>query len=519
MIFFNNNLPRKFSAIFIILIVLVTFLGTNFFSPPKQVQAQGTASLPMQIIQWLQQIVAWVKDYALQNLQKLYSQVTSQIQEWTKSDVLEQRSLKDSWNKTRAELLQELTDDIIKWAQGENGNTNFVSDWKGYLAEKTGQAGQDFIDKQIEQTQMCDTFAQSVKTDVKAINDSASSDSLKNDTQCVTSSGEMQSLANGDFTWGRWVAGLQSNYYLDLFQSLDKLAAEKQAAYQAETNKLIANQGFKGDANTPGVVQSYATQRASMMDFDYLLNSKDVNEYLSSVVDAFINRIKTEGLANMKTNNYQTQCDATNKNSDPAKNCKNQPKISEQQKDLNYVKQKYDYALDLLKILDVIKQNLEDEKSEQQKNFQVMQQIRDRDISCGHSTADIDAEIATLDTASSTVATKIGETNKALDSLPPLIVAMQEVNGSTQTGDNSLISQALEKFKAANNIVVTSLQALLSTQETDLQKLYDEASDYSQKVVEETAKYIEQRGHTQTPASMSDTLYGWLKKLNLSCAD
>lgn len=273
MAFFNKKIwSRQSLASLLVLVFLLSMLAINVLLPQKKAQAALNATLPQQIVSWITDKISWVKDYATQNLQKYYSYITSAIQQWTKSDILQQRFLKTSWNKTRKNMLDNLTNDILKQSQGTGGETAFVTDWKGYLSTKVDESGKSFDEKlRIAQTEtpaipnnFYDSFSQGGGWDTW-----------------------LKMIIPGNNVYGRWMI------------ALDEKTLNQSQTYAGERSKLVANQGYKGTPTTPGIIQSYAAQRASMMDFDYLLQSKDTNEYFGSVIDAFINRIAKEGLGSL----------------------------------------------------------------------------------------------------------------------------------------------------------------------------------------------------------------------------
>lgn len=526
MSFFNKKIwSRQSLASLLILLFLFGLLAGDVL-PERKAQAQN-ATLIQQIISYLSDVIGQALDYAIQTVQETYQEITSEIQQWSKNDVLDQRALKDSWNQTRKQLLDDLSSDVLKWAQGEQGNPNFIQNWPGYLTQKSEQAGQDFINTQLQtQTaQMCPAFGPTVQSDIQTLNKDLSSSGYQATTACPLPS--QNGTTQSDFSWGLWQADLlsNSNYYGEFLQSYDELEATSVLAYQAAQAQAIANQGFKGSDKTPGIVQSYATQRASMMDFDYLLNSSDLNTYESSVVDAFINRIinDPQGLAGMAVGSaYTSQCDKTNSNADPSKNCKNKIKIDPTQKILNDIKASHDHLSALAGVLQLIKQDLIAELTEQQLNLAVMQQIKivqDKDP-CGPSTTAIGPEITALQQVASTTSDKITiQVEAAIKDQADLLLAADhviDVDNSTST-DAQILTDALTDYqtalaKFANDTATGSIQILMNSNQTDLDKLFSEANKYTEQIVKNTAQYTKARGVSQAPRTMPETLYGRLKR-------
>ena len=549
--------PRQILTGLFILGFLASLLLSNILLPQKQALAQN-ATLPQQIIGYIEDLINWAADYSIQEIQEAYQEIISNIQQWTKSDILEQRALKDAWNQTRAELLQELSNDVIKWAQGEGGNTNFVSDWPGYISDKTQTAGQNFLDNTLDKTTMCNSFGQNVKNDVRQINDSLDGKTFQQESGCPVTN--MDEFMNGDFSWGTWLAALQTsgNYYGRLFSSLDALEAEKQLAYEQETAKLTANQGFKGEGDkTPGIIQSYAMQRASMMDFDYLLNSQDVNEYLSSVVDAFINRIINEGVKDMKTSDYEPKCQdqsGTEYEYDQAtKTCKPKTEVSKQTNDISGVKTSKEYIEKFEDLLPLIKENLKKLRETQDKNLEIMNQIKalqdcanpdtpDNQPYANIATIDIRPAIETLEEKIKNASSSLKYVDQAIQHRDELMLAAEGVILADKEQDQQLITPALADYAAAlqefaNKDGTGSLQKTLSPdplqleKEIDLRRLYSDASNFSKDTVKQNGDLIKERGVNKpsllkqlkkygVEGELSDTLYGqcYLERQKNQCA-
>lgn len=454
----KKSLSRQYLASLIILLFLFSLMAFNFLAA-KNARAFN-ATLPMQISQWITEKISWVKDYTKQNQTQKNTNTTSQIQQWMKSDILNQRSLKKSWDQTRDQLLKQLTNNILDWAKGTNGNTNFIIDWQSYLGGLTSQAGQNFINTQLSQSNMCSSFSQDVKSYVSASD--SGEPSLQQQLKCPLSN--YDAFLN-DFTKGGWNAWLEfikpagNPFGAYMIAEDERLWTEAQA-YDAEKYKLAANQGYKGDQNTPGIIQSYASQRASMMDLDNLLQAKDVNEYFSSVVDAFINRIQNQGMQNMQTGSY-----AYNQNQVP------KTTLSGPTADLNYVKSNFDYFLTLQDRLNLLKENLQNLLYEQ--------------------------NLSNLNTSSTTL--KISQTDTAFNDLTQIINLADQIIQADQNNNTTLVNSLIPTFKAALALAINtngngSLQILLETNLTDPGRLITLLDNFSSQVANEISDIEMQRG-------------------------
>lgn len=508
---FLNQKNRSRQSLISLLVVLFLFgalLGNVFFAK-KEAQA-ANATLQQQIVSWMEDIVVWAADYALQEIMSDYTEIISDIEEWFQDDTLEQRALKDAWNQTRAQLLKELTNDVINWAQGDPGNPNFVKDWKSYLASLTIQAGQEFFNNQIVSLILCPPFDASVKSWISKTGSGRPSLSL----QLPCPNPNLDAFLN-DFSQGGWDAWIDfiepaGNPYGAYMIGDDARELAEIQAYEAAKYELTANQGYKGDEETPGIVQSYATQRASMMDFDYLLQSDELNEYVSSVTDAFINRIINEGLEDMQTDTYVAQ------GSPPVIT------LTPEATDCNYVNAKYDYALQMVDRLDLISQDLQSLLSQQNQNLSVMNQIKGiqddlLSYECPLATADINPEIAALETEISNTQTKISQTNTAIAANNALIPAMEAANAACASGDQAEIDAALAAFNTANTEAVAAFQALFNTTNTDLADIYDDANNYIIEIIDDINYYYQALGNSSAGTGLYGRLNQESSQLTYNC--
>jgi len=503
MSFFNKNLrSRKFLASLLVIAFLISALVFNVLLPPKPAKALN-ATLPMQIVQWIMEKIWEVKDYATQNLQKYYDQVTSQIEQWTKFDILDQRALKESWNQTRKELLDDLVNNILDNIQDTGGGeTAFVTDWDNYLGEQTDEYFQDFVNNDLSQAGICDTFGQEVRQEISAGNEPP----YTTQAQCPSNYDSAALLAgtSQDF-WADWLQMIRpaGNPFGSYIIATDKKIEREALGYTAEFGKLIANQGHQGNESTPGIIQSYAAQRASMMDLDYLLNSTDLNEYFGSVIDAFINRISKEGLANMKTSDYQPQ-------GQPPQVILTQPEI-----DLVYVRTNYQVFQWIKDMAGLIVENLNNLLAQQKINLGLMEQIKsqqDAVLACGRGldTPSIDAELAQIRADIAKYEAKVSQANNStIPAFTQLLAAADAVIAADQIGDQTAVEAALQNFNNKLTPAISSLQTLIEeTTETDPERLHIKAGDYSLQIVQKQTEYFDRLGDPRLSSRYDpDSLY------------
>src|SRR4030042_6795620 len=166
---FPNN-HKKSIAAFLILFALLALAG-GLLIPQKPAKALN-ATLVQQIIQFIMDKVSWAKDYAKQLEQELSLSTVEEIQEWFKDDTLERRDQRESWNEERKERLDELVNDVLdNMKDMGDGEPAFVDPWADYLQEKTQKYFDDFVENELEQAEICETFESEIKESIKAGNE------------------------------------------------------------------------------------------------------------------------------------------------------------------------------------------------------------------------------------------------------------------------------------------------------------------------------------------------------------
>jgi len=441
MSFFNKKIwSRKFLASLLVVALFISALVFNVLLPPKPAKA-GDATTAMQVVQWIQQIVAWAKDYSNQQKQKSYQKTTSQIQEWFKSDTLDRRSERESWNETRKNMLDEMVNNILGNIQDiGNGQAAFVTDWKDFLTGQTDQYFQNFVSNDLNQAAICDTFKSEIQQELSSGNEP----SYSAQAECPLQDAEAMKNGTSQDFWAGWMNIIRpSGNPFGSFMIADDQKIEQEAlGFTAEYGKLIANQGNQGTPDTPGILQSYAAQRASMMDLDYLLNSADLETYFGSVVDSFINQITKQGLSKFDTSAAR-----------PITNYP--PTVSPKTADLDFIKTNYNYALLISDQLALTREDL--------------QALQD-------AGGPADAQIAQAD--------------QAIDDNKNLVTAMEQAMAAEGTGDSTQINATIANAKNAHNTSLSSLQALLGTSEIWLQKISPLIDTYDSQIVDQTNQLI-----------------------------
>lgn len=501
---------QKFKNILTAVFLAATILFFSGVFPAKKAQAIVCTNCGTEITQlgrWIADKAWQAKEGALSSIRNFSLSSIASVQIWEKGDTLLQRALKIAWNNLKKQLLNEFASGILDWTQGENG---YVYDWRGYLAQESDSAAQRFLSDEVDKAPMYENYASAVRQDVRSIDEYYERKSFSQKVGGPISQEEMNAFYNGDFTWDRWDAALQSNYYSDYFTALDDLAMTKESTYDAKKSQLEASQGFRGTESTPGPIAANAAERASMMDLDYLLQAADINEYLSSLVDAFINRIFKDGFKNTDFADYQPT-------GDPPQVFASQPAI-----DSSYAQSRYDYALRISDLLGLTDENLAIELQEQTANASLMNQINTTQDAiqakenCQIATPNADPEILTLAKEISDVKTKKEIAAKAKKDAQKLILAMGEVITADRTGNAAALGPALEKFKTLHSQFIAELKTLFDTTASILEDMSFAAEQYNAKIIDRANTYTLNRGLADS--SQANTLYWRLTQENAALA-
>ncbi len=437
--FFNKEIwSRKFLASLLVVALFIGALVFNVLLPPKPAKAEGDAMFFEQVVQYIQQVIAWAKDYSSQSNQEDSLDEIEDIQDWFKDDTLDRRSERESWNESRKDMLDELVNDILSNIQDiGNGQSAFVDGWKDFLTNKTDTYFQNFVSDELNQAAICDTFKSETQEELSSGNEP----SYSAQAECpLEDPAAMKNGTSKDF-WTDWMSIIRpSGNPFGSFMIADDEKIEQEAlGFTAEYGKLIANQGNQGTPDTPGILQSYAAQRASMMDLDYLLNSADLETYFSSVADAFINKITEVGLSNFNTGAARPTTP-------------NIPTVPAETANLNFIKSNYDIAQRIPDKLNLILENLD-----------------------------------SLERAGGIAGARRADTNTALTDITDLISKMELVYVAEGTGNTAQINAAVNTAKTAYDTAVSSLQAMLTANRdrNTLKLLTPLIEDYNDKIVDE----------------------------------
>ncbi len=241
----------------------------------------------------------------------------------------------------KRKILNMMVDQIVNWIQG-GGDPKFISDWPGFFRDAVDQAGGEFI-QEIGYGRFCSSYGFLLRAAFIPI-------PFFNRTSCTLS----QVGANFDaflknFQSGGWVAWQemvlkpQNNIYGAYLMTWDQYEIQKSAAAKASAAEAQAGRGFlsvkrciektwttkettspvcakldtdgtcasyenrtitepvqtgcnKYEIVTPGSVVGDLAAKAVGSDIDYIVNADDLAAYVSTITNAILNRMFSEGV-------------------------------------------------------------------------------------------------------------------------------------------------------------------------------------------------------------------------------
>ncbi len=333
-------------------LILIIVIGSLTFSPlllsPNPTQAQGLSTLiadeltNLGIFTGTTQSAASAADVQRATTVPVfdvvqYSQIRAVEQakalKETKSNILQaMATLFLEMMKKR--LLDMLVDQIVNWIQG-GGQPQFVSNWQQFLTDAFGAAVGDVI-LETDAAFLCSPFKLQVQLSLLPVQ------KFSQRVKCTLD----DIVANiedfyADFENGGWIAyneawQPQNNYYGQILMIHDETLRRGALAQQAAQNEALAGKGFLsvkrckagGMANatpqdidelglmrdykgnyckeqdleniTPGAVVGDMASKAVGSDIDYILNAKEIEQYVTAIANAVINRVVKEGIGFIK---------------------------------------------------------------------------------------------------------------------------------------------------------------------------------------------------------------------------
>lgn len=210
-------------------------------------------------------------------------------------------------------ILDVVVDQIITYIQG-GGKPQFVTDWQGFLEDAGQRAAGEFVDS-LGLGFLCEPFSLQLQVAV-----GESPKKFSTEAECTLD--DILENAEGftdDFRTGGWVAygqywKVNNNFIDSLVTASNELGFKRSGAAGAALSEALSGGGFlstkkcQKDAKgkdipstcklvTPGRTLGDLTSKALGSDIDFLLNAEQLGDYVSAIVDALLNRVIEEGLA------------------------------------------------------------------------------------------------------------------------------------------------------------------------------------------------------------------------------
>ncbi len=223
------------------------------------------------------------------------SHLTQNLFEWAQSFVI---------STLKKRLLDLMVDQIISYIQG-GGKPQFVTDWKGFLADAGQAAAGDFA-QEVGLGFLCSPFNLQVQLYLLPVK------KFSQQATCTLNQivGNIQAFYK-DFRSGGWLAygegwQPQNNFFGALLMATQESEFRKSRAVSANYNDAIAGGGYtsardkNGNIITPGSTLGSLTSKAAGSDIDYILSADQLADYASAIANALFNRILKEGVAQVK---------------------------------------------------------------------------------------------------------------------------------------------------------------------------------------------------------------------------
>lgn len=203
-------------------------------------------------------------------------------------------------------LLDQLVGQILGFIQGD-GEPKFVTNWEGLLADAGNKAAGQFA-QEIGAGFLCSPFDLQIQLALLPVSTQFSERSGCTLDDIV---GNIEAFYD-DFNNGGWIAYgnawlPQNNFFGVLLDATQELSIRKEVAAAAEWSAAMAGGGFLSikDANgnivTPGRALGDLTSKALGTDIDFVMNAKQLGDYVEAIANSLINRLIKEGVTGIQS--------------------------------------------------------------------------------------------------------------------------------------------------------------------------------------------------------------------------
>ncbi len=287
-------MKKNLTKIFAGLLTLIILSGQIIITPPK---AHAIAAAPLSVPTFETNPVL---------VTAVTSETSQTFFEWAQTFVLE---------TLKKRILDMMVDQIIQWIQG-GGKPQFVTNWGDFLAE-AGNAAVGDLAKELGLGFLCSPFSLQIQIGLLPVK------RFSKRAECTLD--KIVGNINGfyaNFRNGGWIAYSsawepQNNFagaslIVDAEVSRRREKAQASAYADAQAGKgFLSTKKCQKDANgkdiastcvitTPGDTIGSLVAKAVGTDIDYVLNAKQLSEYVAAISNALINRLIVEGVNGLR---------------------------------------------------------------------------------------------------------------------------------------------------------------------------------------------------------------------------
>jgi len=208
-------------------------------------------------------------------------------------------------------ILDRLVDSLINWISG-GGKGAIIDDW-GAFFEDVKQGAVGYAAQQLGKGYLCQPF--NLQVNLSLVNPSKFSQQITCTLDKIVNNIDsfMENFENGGWLGYQEMWQPRNNYYGAVLLGMNEISLEQDKQIEAAKNEAISNQGFIGKKicdkfglnckiTTPGslIKESY---KVATLDIPVgrLISASDLDNYMTAILNASINRIAKSGLEGIKS--------------------------------------------------------------------------------------------------------------------------------------------------------------------------------------------------------------------------
>ena len=384
----------------------------------------------------------------------------------------------------RKRLLDMLVDQIITWIQG-GGQPQFVTNWQQFLKDAAGAAIGDVV-LETNAAFLCSPFKLQVQLSLLPV------PQFSQRVECTLDDivKNIEDFYN-DFEKGGWIAyneawQPQGNYYGEMLMIHDEMLMRGALAKEAAQNEALAGKGFlsvkrckaggsstgerdqmeidaPGSTNsfvkdykgnwcppeqieniTPGAVVGDMASKAVGTDIDYILSARELEQYVTAIVNAVINRVIKEGVGLIKgSSEYKYDSSAyTQPYEDALTDIQRQEKQN--------IMAEYQRVLD---DRNAVLANKKQSLSNTQQLVVVLKKIKTANC----QPAVTDADISSAEAEVNRLKTEIADLEKLINEIQALKTEAEKISADYRLREMSVLTQKYNEFQTKYSSVIVEV--------------------------------------------------------------